>query len=88
MFKSKVLEAQPVVAYLEAKNVEILAEDFQPGAVVFSLKVPSGEHHKLTVDCEFLQYTTDQIENYLKSQDFLRKLEARNQHIDKRRLSL
>jgi hypothetical protein len=73
------------MAYLEAKNVEILAEDrSQSGAVVFSLKVPSGEYRTLTVNYAFLQSTTDdQIENYLKSQDFLRKLEAGDQHIAK-----
>jgi hypothetical protein len=85
MFKPTVPESQPVVAYLEASNVEILYEDrSQSGAVVFSLKMPSGAYRTLTINYEFLQNTfADQIEKYLNSYNFFRKLEGENQHIAK-----
>jgi hypothetical protein len=86
MFEPTTPQLQPVVAYLQANQIEILHEDrSQSGAVVLSLKMQSGAIRTLTVNYEFLQTTPgDQIESYLKDHNFARRLEEQgNQHISK-----
>ena len=86
MFEPTTPQLQPVVAYLQANQIEILHEDrSQSGAVVLSLKMQSGAIRTLTVNSEFLQTTHgDQIESYLKDHNFARRLEEQgNQDISK-----
>src|ERR1017187_73781 len=79
-------ELQPVVEYLQATQIKVSSEHrSESGAVVLSLKMPSGQSRTLTINYEFLQTTPgNQIEDYLKSHDLVRNLEEQgNQHIDK-----